>query len=173
MILMLLFSLNISVKTVMVNSLGLRMLVRVMTLTVKVRALVLTSLTISPLALVTVVWQQVTGVEQLTVCIHVLRFDNSNSGPNLPVNFDVDSTGPVDYFELLFESQLYDHIAAETNKYAKLRQEEKGVDPRRTPTRAVDIKAFICIGITLKRGVIYFCHEAKPRGRNISTRVFV
>ena len=29
------------------------------------------------------------------------------------------------------------------------------------------------IGITLKRGVIYFCHEAKPRGRNISTRVFV
>ena len=31
----------------------------------------------------------------------------------------------------------------------------------------------LSIGITLKRGVIYFCHEAKPRGRNISTRVFV
>ena len=31
----------------------------------------------------------------------------------------------------------------------------------------------VCIGITLKRGVIYLCHEAKPRGRNISTRVFV
>ena len=31
------------------------------------------------------------------------------------------------------------------------------------------LSMYVCIGITLKRGVIYLCHEVKPRGRNIST----
>ena len=47
------------------------------------------------------------------------------SGPLLPDGFDVATTSPLDYFELLFKPRIFDEIKTYTNNYALFCQDQK------------------------------------------------
>ncbi|XP_062615302.1 piggyBac transposable element-derived protein 4-like [Saccostrea cucullata] len=72
------------------------------------------------------------------------------AGHRLPRDFDTDTAGPLDYFQLLIPMDIYDHIARETNSYAALIQQEKGeTDQMWTTTSGPEIRAFVGLNIMM------------------------
>ena len=49
---------------------------------------------------------------------------NQHSGPNLPENFDTATAKPIDYFELLFKTEMFADIVTHTNDYALFKRDE-------------------------------------------------
>ena len=81
---------------------------------------------------------------------------NMLAGPCFPRQFDTDTAQPGDYSSLMFDIDMFDRIAAETNKYADLCQKEKGSADKRWQltggmTNAAEIKAYF--GIAMMMGV--------------------
>lgn len=75
-----------------------------------------------------------------------------DNGPNLPRNMDVAEACPLKYFSLLFEDEMYDRIATETNAYAELcARESSQTDKYWIPTDGEEIKAFF--GLSILMGV--------------------
>lgn len=72
------------------------------------------------------------------------------TGPKLPPDFDVNTSSPLDYFNLFFTQQQYVNIARHTNNYARWRMEtESRNDAKWSDTDASEIKSFIAINILM------------------------
>ncbi|KAK3107672.1 hypothetical protein FSP39_019607 [Pinctada imbricata] len=95
---------------------------------------------------------------------------NGTPGPTTILPSDANE---IDFFNLLFPSELLEKIAEETNRYAESEQEKKGQDPKWRATTAQEIRAYI--GIQIVMGIIvapnqdmYFSNDSlfKPSGIN-------
>ncbi|KAK3108956.1 hypothetical protein FSP39_019728 [Pinctada imbricata] len=95
---------------------------------------------------------------------------NGTPGPTTILPSDANE---IDFFNLLFPSELLEKIAEETNRYAESEQDKKGQDPKWRATTAQEIRAYI--GIQIVMGIIvapnqdmYFSNDSlfKPSGIN-------
>ena len=100
-----------------------------------------------------------------------INVDNftEESGPKLPDDSDTTMAQPLDYFELLFEQDMFEQIATNTNHYAQYCRDQKRIetndpnyeDPYWHETTVAEIRALfgvaILMGITsLPQAELYF-----------------
>ena len=67
-----------------------------------------------------------------------------------PVTILDASASEIDFFHLMFPKELYEILAAETNRYAESEQERKKcIDPKWRATNATEMRAYIAIQIIM------------------------
>ncbi|KAK3108149.1 hypothetical protein FSP39_002030 [Pinctada imbricata] len=110
--------------------------------------------------------------DQWTDRLRRFTIEDFNGTPR-PTTILPSDANEIDFFNLLFPSELLEKIAEETNRYAESEQEKKGQDPKWRATTAQEIRAYI--GIQIVMGIIvapnqdmYFSNDSlfKPSGIN-------
>ena len=88
--------------------------------------------------------------------VNVDAFEQPN-GPNLPSGFDTATATPLNYFDLLFKTEMFGKIVNHTNNYALFKRDEirtknndpEYADPRWSDTSVPEIRALFGINILM------------------------
>ena len=77
------------------------------------------------------------------------RIFSGETGPKLPQGFNQRRATPLDYFGLLFKTQLWQIILKWTNAYASFLKKTGKDDSYCFPTSISELKAFLGLGIIM------------------------